>query len=287
MPDHSPNNHRELAMTITNRDRRHWIGLAVSVVSLTASLSAHEFWIEPTTFTPAAGSIVGIRARVGDGVLGDPVPRDPSLLEALVVDAGGGRVPVVGREGADPAGLLRIDADRLHVVGYLGKPTPIELQAKKFNTYLEDEGLTSVIAERHRLHAEETSARELFTRCAKTLVMSGHSKTVDRELGLPLELVAEQIPESTGGTHTFRLVYQGQPLKGALVTAIHRRTGERQSQRSDADGRVRLVLPRNGEWLIKSVHMIKAPASTNADWVSYWASLTFERPDGPAPVGPR
>jgi hypothetical protein len=29
-------------------------------------------------------------------------------------------------------------------------------------------------------------------------------------------------------------------------------------------------------WLIKAVHMIPAPAGTNAEWQSYWASLTFE-----------
>ena len=274
-------------MTTTMRDRGRWIGLALTVVSLSASMSAHEFWIEPTTFTPAAGTIVGIRARVGDGVLGDPVPRDASLLQELVVDAGGGRVPVVGREGGDPAGLLRIDGDRLHVVGYLGKPTPVELPAAKFNTYLEDEGLTAIIAERARLHAEGTSARELFTRCAKTLVLSGQSKAADRELGLPLELIAEQLPESSDGTHTFRLVYLGHPLRGALVTAIHRTHGERLSLRSDAEGRVRFVLPRDGEWLIKSVHMIKAPANTNADWLSYWASLTFELPGNAAASRPR
>src|SRR4051812_35929477 len=113
----------------TIRDRSRWVSLACAVIALSLPLSAHEFWIEPTTFTPAAGTIVGIRARVGDGVLGDPVPRDSSLLEELVVDAGMGRVPVVGREGADPAGLLRVDADHLHVVGYLGKPTSIELPA--------------------------------------------------------------------------------------------------------------------------------------------------------------
>lgn len=266
-------------MTNTSRTRDRWMGLTLAVIGLLCvPLSAHEFWIEPTTFTPAAGTVVGIRARVGDGVLGDPVPRDASLLDALIVDTGAGRVPVVGREGADPAGLLRIDADRLHVVGYLGRPTPVELPAEKFNRYLEDEGLTSIVAERHRLHAEGTSARELFTRCAKTLVLSGHATATDRALGLPLELMAEP-PSGSAGARTFRLVYRGQPLKGGLVTAIHRRSGERRSQRSDADGRVRFVLPGEGEWLIKSVHMIEAPAHTNADWISYWASLTFQLAD--------
>src|SRR5436190_18954929 len=85
------------------------ITLALALGTASA-LSAHEFWIEPTTFAPDTGKIIGIRARVGDGVLGDPVPRDPALLEKLIVDSGSGPVPVVGQEGADPAGLLRVGA---------------------------------------------------------------------------------------------------------------------------------------------------------------------------------
>ena len=36
-------------------------------------------------------------------------------------------------------------------------------------------------------------------------------------------------------------------------------------------------LPKNGVWLIKSVQLIPAPAGSDADWESLWASLTFER----------
>jgi len=252
----------------------------VALCALTASPSAHEFWLEPTAFAPAAGKIIGIRARVGDGVLGDPVPRDPSLLEELVVDSGSGRSPVVGQDGADPAGLLRITATNLYVIGYLGKPTPIELPAEKFNTYLRDEGLTEVSSAREKLGATGTSARELFTRCAKTLVLAGPvlPSQHDRVLGFPLELMAETNPYALDASRELkvRLLYHGKPLAGALVTAIRRRDGERLSVRSDAMGRARFALPADGAWLIKSVHMIAAPAGSHADWVSYWASLTFE-----------
>jgi len=29
-------------------------------------------------------------------------------------------------------------------------------------------------------------------------------------------------------------------------------------------------------WLVKAVHMVPAPAGSDADWRSFWASLTFE-----------
>ena len=28
--------------------------------------------------------------------------------------------------------------------------------------------------------------------------------------------------------------------------------------------------------MVKAVHMVPAPAGSNADWSSFWASLTFE-----------
>jgi len=264
---------------------------AIAVALGTASLSAHEFWIEPTSFAPETGTIIGVRARVGDGVLGDPVPRDPALLEKLVVDSGTGASPVVGRDGGDPAGLLRIPGDGLHVIGYLGKPTPVEIAADTFNTYLRDEGLDEVIAERARRGSSGMGARELFTRCAKTLVLAGPARADqhDRVLGFPLELVAATSPYilPRHGELTVKLLFHGRPLPGALVTAIRRRNGERIAVRSDAAGNARFTFTGAGAWLIKSVHMTAPPARAHADWVSYWASLTFDLPadDRPAQTG--
>ena len=56
---------------------------------------------------------------------------------------------------------------------------------------------------------------------------------------------------------------------------------EKQSARTDNDGRVRFHVRPGGMWLIKAVHMIPASAGTGAEWTSFWASLTFElRPTG-------
>ena len=55
-----------------------------------------------------------------------------------------------------------------------------------------------------------------------------------------------------------------------------RNPAEKISARTDDDGRVRLRLDSPGMWLIKAVHVIPAPAGMNAEWESFWASLTFE-----------
>ncbi len=245
-----------------------------------ASLSAHDVWIEPTTFRPAPGEIVGLRLRVGQDFLGDPMPRNAALVDQFVVEDAEGRKPVVGRHGADPAGLLRVATPGTLVIGYRSRPSLAEQAGDKFHQYLKEEGLEAIAALRAR-RGHTGPVRELYSRCAKSLLRSGASKDADgdRPLGFTLELVAERNPFAmeAGQELPVRLTYENRPLAGALVVAINRlHPSEKVSARSNRDGRVRFQLPRTGPWLIKAVHMIEAPADAGADWVSYWASLTFE-----------
>jgi hypothetical protein len=240
-------------------------------------------WIEPTTFLPAQGTIVGARLRVGVDLAGDPIPRDPALIKQFVVEDTGGRRPLLGRPGADPAGLLRVEAPGLLIIGYHSKPSAVELTGETFDTYLKEEGLETIAAARAR-RGQTGSARELFSRCAKSLLLSGIPQPMhgDRAMGFTLELLAERNPYemSAGGTLPVRLTYEGQPLAGVLVVAINRSDpSAKLTGRSDKTGRVRFRLPLAGMWMIKAVHMIPAPPAAGADWESFWASLTFELPE--------
>jgi len=257
-------------------------GLVVAAIALSrAPLFAHDLWIEPTTFSPEPGQIVGVRLRVGQDLLGDPLPRDPALVNQFVVEDAAGRKPVYGRDGADPAGFLRVAMPGLLVIGYHSNPSAMELAADKFNQYLKEEGLDAVAALRARRNEIGASAHELFSRCAKSLVLSGSPSEAqgDRLLGFTLELVAERNPYAlrAGEDLPVRLTYENRPLAGALVVAMNRlNPSEKLSARTDNDGRVRFQLRPGGMWLVKAVHMVPAPAGANAQWASFWASLTFE-----------
>jgi uncharacterized GH25 family protein len=244
-------------------------------------LLAHDLWIEPTSFSPEAGEIVGVRLKVGMNLAGDPVPRIPALVDQFVVASASDRKPVSGRNGGDPAGFLRVSASGAQVIGYYSRPSRIELPAEIFNPYLKEEGLDSIIDIRARRGETGAKARELYSRCAKSLLLSGSpGEKADQVLGFPLELVAERNPYALGAEEDLpvRLSYEGRPLAGALVVALNRAdSAARLSARSDRHGRVQLRLKPGGMWLLKAVHMVPAPAGSEADWQSYWASLTFER----------
>ena len=265
------------------------VSLAVLLVGGGVRLLAHDMWIEPTSYRPELGRIMGLRLRVGQDFLGDPLPRVSSLIEKFVVTDGDGEKTVVGRDGADPAGLLFPSKPGLVLVGYHSKPSPVVLTPQKFNQYLSEEGLDSIAALRAKRGQSDAEAREQFVRCAKTLVLAGPAleSQGDRVLGFRLELVAERNPYllKSGESLPLRVIYRGQPIVDVLVIGINQRDPmTKVSARSDKAGRVQLRLPATGAWLIKAVHMIPAAGATDHEWDSFWASLTFELPAAAARV---
>jgi uncharacterized GH25 family protein len=270
--------------------RRGFLALAV-VAAGASSLLAHDFWIEPTTFRPPLNAAVGVRLQIGQGFQGEPLPRNPALIERFVIVSAGGEAPIPGQPADDPAGVVRIASPGLQILGYRSKNSSVSLEAEKFESYLREEGLETIVAERARRGESQKPSRELFSRCAKALLLAGPETPAtggqDRELGFTLELRAEKNPYAlrAGAELPVRLTYEGKPLAGALVKAIPKGHAEEAlTQRSSKSGRVRLRLAREGPWLIEAVHMVAAPADSGADWQSLWASLTFEMPAG-SPVG--
>jgi uncharacterized GH25 family protein len=251
----------------------------VLLVLVAAPLNAHDFWIEPSSFRPKVPSQVRLALRVGQDLRGDPVPRDDRRILRFVLVGPEGESPVPGLPGTDPAGFARVERPGLYIAGYRSGRTPITLEPDKFEKYLLEEGLEGVVKARAEKKEKEKPGREVYSRCAKSLLLAGLAPATgyDRALGLTLELIPEKNPEA--GELPVRLLYEGKPLAGALVVAISQEEPEKKlSARTDAKGRVKLRLGRKGMWLVKAVHMIPAPKETEADWESLWASLTFEIP---------
>ena len=185
----------------------------VALILTVAPLAAHDMWIEPTSFLPDAGKVIGVKLRIGQDFLGDPLPRDPALIDQFISVDSSGRKPVYGHDGADPAGLVRVADSSLLILGYQSHPKPITLPAATFNQYLKEEGLDAIAELRTRRNQTNSEAREIFERCAKSLVRYGTpaNAQADRALGFTLELVAEKNPYTlhAGEDLPVSLMYEG------------------------------------------------------------------------------
>ena len=260
-----------------------FIATTAIILALGAAGSAHDFWIEPSTYSARAGEPVRIHLKVGESFKGDPVARNESRIEEFIAAGPSGSVKVRGRDGMDPAGFVRLDDPGLWLVAYRSKPSPLELSAAAFEQYLREEGLERVIDERRTRNETMSRGRERFSRSVKSLIRVGSSPSAgyDRVLGMTLELVPEADPQAmAGGRLRVKLLHEGRPLEGALVIAM-RRTSEADGEgevvarsRTGADGRIEVPLA-SGVWLLKAVHMVRATAGSGADWDSVWTALTF------------
>lgn len=258
-------------------------GLLLACTLAATGAQAHDFWIEPGAFRPVAGDQVSVSLRVGQDFTGTSQPLIPNWFSDYSVTGPEEQQPVRGMIGDDPAGHFTAAADGSQVIGYRSTRAFVEIDPETFDKYLDAEGLEWVREVRRERGDSDKNAREFYSRCAKSLVRSRDAQSgagFDAELGYTLELLPLSDPYalSPGAQLPVLLKYEGQPIADLLVIAFTAEEPEtKQLLRSGPDGRVTVALNRPGIWLIKAVQIIETPSTEDdADWESFWASLTFQ-----------
>ncbi|MDG2303667.1 MAG: DUF4198 domain-containing protein [Candidatus Binatia bacterium] len=258
---------------------------ALALLLAATTAGAHEFWVEPESFTPSVGDRVAVRLFVGDAGEREEIARRSDHLLRFESVRAESTEPVVGLLGRAPAGMLSLETPGELLLVYQGRHTFIELPAEKFESYLQTEDLARVIAERVRRNESLSPGRETYARYAKSLVNVGEvddgQRVFSLEVGLLVEVVLETDPRGwrVGDPLVVRVLYGGRPLADQSLKLIHLIDRELQLHaRTDAEGRAELQPPQPGPWLVATVFMRRAGDGVEGDWESFWASLTLELP---------
>jgi uncharacterized GH25 family protein len=242
---------------------------------------AHEFWLVPHDGVTNIDKKVVFELRIGPTWPGVQSPRLKNLVDWFIAKDAKGVRNVEGRDGALSVGHLQARAPGATVVAMRTNSTRINLPATEFNQYLEEEGLSNILALRKRYDLMQTRGREQYSRCAKTIVfVDGRSDGFDRVMDLPLEFVAHTDPLTLHTNDSFhvQVLLNGEPLAGTLVKAqLKADPVQELTAVSDSQGRVALPLTHSGLWLFSTVHM-EPSGEDGVDWESLWASLTVNIP---------
>ncbi|RFP64754.1 DUF4198 domain-containing protein [Hymenobacter lapidiphilus] len=266
--------------------------LPILLLLATTAALAHEFWIEPTRFVVAPGTRVHLRRFSGEDFQGEAWAGRSSRLIFFRHYAPGAAPTDLLSAAPLPApadtiqSTVTLAQPGTHLVALATNNSSITLEAAKFTAYLKEEGLDNVLALREQQKQTTKPGREVYRRCAKTLVQAGPLNPTDtarawaRPVGLSLELVPEQNPYMLApeAPLTVRVLRAGQPVAGQLVLLWRRDAKPKallQKLRSNQNGRVLLHLSGPGQYLVSTVRMESAPAATGADWQSTWSTLTF------------
>lgn len=262
--------------------------LIILVLGATGVLSAHDLFLKPGAFFVAPNDAVRIDVLNGTFTSSEAAVTRDRLRDLSLAGPDGLVHPATDSwTSAEKASQWRIVVGKsgTYVLGASVLPRALRLEAKDFNTYLEEEGLPDVLADR-RSHGElDKPARERYAKHVKTLIQVGdrRAERVDIAFGYAAELVplANPYRVRAGGFLRVRALVDGQPaLNQIVLSGGQDSSGNRikeQSVRTDGNGVALVSLRSPGVWYVKFIRMrrVDSSAGDSVDYQSKWATLTF------------
>lgn len=270
-------------------------GVLAAAWLLPGSSYAHDYWMVPAQYVVPSDAEIALSLFVGEDFVAEDekhFERSRTTRLAFVHKSSTEDLINAGVEGALP--MLRVHAAGAggHLVAFDRNASRIELEPKKFEAYLHDEGLDAVVAERARRGETAKPGRERYTRYLKALIQVADARDDANAavVGQTLELSPEANPvfAAQGGSITWVVRFQGAPLEGAMIEALSRvGTDVRKAKYvSDAHGRINVAIDRQGVWLVRMVHMTRCEGCDDADWQSFWSSYSFASASARTVVAP-
>lgn len=258
--------------------------MAALALTLSSAAAAHSFWLQPEDYTPASGEDVRIDFKVGDagdvndwGLYWERV----ASLRLFGPDGVTDQQRAVRPTGPGEVGsaAVRIEGEGSYVLAFESNPSFSDLEATRFNNYVDHEGLSAIAAHREATGTMGENGTELYSRRAKTLLQVGAARTanVSRPVGQTLEIVPVQNPFALeeGAPFDLQVLWRGEPLEGAQLTAASLdETGGYETFTTSADGVVRVAAPGGTAMLYSVVWGVPAPYDARADYLTIFASLT-------------
>lgn len=259
---------------------------AVSCLFWSHAATAHDYWMVPDMlYSEKAPQKLAVRLYVGDAFIAEeekPHARDRTAKLLLV--SGGGTKDLAGsaEDGQQPAISLPALSEGGHLVVLQRNQARVELEPAKFESYLKEEGLEHVIAERLRRNEAAKPGRERYARYMKALVQVGDKRDdvfgarIDELLSIrPLQ---NPVFVEIGKTLAVELRFRDKPLAGAKLEAMSRDgSGDvaHAAYVTNAEGIADIAIQRSGTWILRVTHMIRCEGCEDAEWESFWGSYVF------------
>jgi len=245
-----------------------------------ATLLAHVLYGLPGLWSAVLGRAVVTLHNGDDFSIHDDAPKLDRLRNPRLVTQGGATpVKVLESEGGGVAAHFGgLDGPGWFVVET--EPAFIELEASEFESYLEHEGLRSVVEARREANALGRTGREIYSKYAK-VALDARRGFVSGAVGFPIEIIpVSDEPCAPGDAMRVRVLLRGHGASGLQLRATHRasedpapRVASTQVTLAGGEGTIHIDQP--GLWRLHTIAIEPHTDPATADWRSHWASLTF------------
>jgi uncharacterized GH25 family protein len=258
--------------------------IIVVLLFIASAVSAHEFWIEPDKFIYKRGGTINLRFLVGENFTGANWSGDKDRVQSMrlyfsnVVDS---NFKDNFRDKKGDSIQFAIYEEGTAMVTLNTKNTFIGLDAKEFNAYLHEEGLTEALEYRRQRGDSMKKGTEKYQRSVKTIFQVGSNKThvFKKRTDLQLDIIPDDNPYSLAkdGGLKLKLLFQGNALKKTRVKVWHKANNKVnvEDYETDDEGEVKIFIALSGEWMVSCVKMLRTENDPDAEWQSYWGTLTW------------
>jgi len=258
--------------------------LLLTFCFLTAlSLFAHEFWLEPQQYIFSRGQEINIRFKAGERFEGENWTGSKEKINNLqfyYADVSDNLNDGLNNAPGDSLQFSLFE-EGTAMVTFNSTNSFIELDAQKFNDYLQEDGLTKAIDYRKEQNEIDSTGREYYQRSVKTIVQVGTKKTevYKKQTSLPLDIIPLSHPYTIGNNQLMKVkfLFNGEPLANKKIKTWHKLLNQVTDSTfmSDEKGEISFPVETSGEWIVSCVHMIHIPNDAKAQWQSYWGSVTW------------
>jgi uncharacterized GH25 family protein len=263
------------------RFRRLQCFAACVVLALSASASAHETWLQPSTHAAAGGKSVRF-----DLTSGMDFPKQEFAVERdRVANAAFRSAGSTGTLGASKRGAKALTWNHAFAKPGLAtvwvdlKPKGITLTPDKVEEYFAEINASAKVRATWKALPMGTQWNEMYTKHAKTYVRVGDEASDESwkvPAGMSLEIMPLSDPTrvSVGDTLRVSLLRSGFPLPRTSVGLMIEGDAKRTFAATDETGVASFPITRAGAALIYAVDL--RPGSRRSSWESDFATLTFE-----------
>ncbi|WP_035920084.1 DUF4198 domain-containing protein [Leisingera aquimarina] len=259
--------------------------LCAGLISGTAPLLSHEFWIEPEKYQVNSGDPVVARLRNGQEFKGAEQPYLDHRIARFEVIQSGSAAPYVGRMGDMPAFSDDETDDGLAVIIHQTQPQTLTYDTwEGFQAFIDHKGFAGIPGQHTARGLPDAGFAEQYTRYAKALASIGSGAGSDRATGLETEFVALANPytDDLATGLPVQVLYQGKPRPEAQVEIFAKAPDGSvtiSTQLTDVRGETIISLAPGHSYLLDAVVLRPAPKGKNYVWESHWAALTFAVPE--------
>ena len=249
---------------------------------MAARTAAHDTWFAVAPARSGGEAVLALGT-------GNRFPVQESGVATAYLDRSGCRLHDGNRVALDPlregptALTLRSASQGRAAAGGLScwaqlVPLEIEIEPAKVSIYFDEIDAPAAVREAWaRLQARGIAWKERYTKHARVEIGARTRAASPAPMGMDLLLDAGEGGLRSGDPLVVQVLRDGSPLAGLALEM----RGEQGTSwhRSDAEGRVRLVAPPPGRWVLRGTDLRLSPTDAER-WESRFVTLAFEVPPG-------